>query len=45
VAAARIGRCSVLLTEDLQDGQDLDGLLVVSPFAHQPDMPAANPAR
>lgn len=35
-AARRLG-CSVLLTEDLQDGQDLDGLTVRSPFAHQPD--------
>ena len=45
VAAARIGRCSVLLTEDLQDGQDLDGLLVVSPFAHPPDLLEGNPSR
>jgi len=37
VAAARIGQCRVLLTEDLQDGQELDGLLVVNPFAHPPD--------
>lgn len=45
VAAARIGRCRVLLTEDLQDGQDLDGLLVVNPFTHDPDSqitPAGN---
>ena len=45
VAAARVGRCGVLLTEDLQDGQDLDGLLVVSPFVHPPDLLAANSAR
>jgi predicted nucleic acid-binding protein len=37
VAAARAARCSVLLTEDLQDGQDLDGLIVVNPFRHRPD--------
>lgn len=37
VAAARIGRCRVLLTEDLQGSQDLDGLLVVDPFTHYPD--------
>jgi predicted nucleic acid-binding protein len=37
VATARIGRCRVLLTEDLQDGQDLEGLLVVNPFRHPPD--------
>ena len=36
VAAARAGRCRTLLTEDLQDGQDLDGLLVVNPFTHDP---------
>jgi predicted nucleic acid-binding protein len=36
VATARLGRCRVLLTEDLQDGQDLEGLLVVNPFTHSP---------
>jgi predicted nucleic acid-binding protein len=36
VAAARASGCSHLLTEDLQDGQDLDGLLVVDPFRHEP---------
>lgn len=36
VASARLGRCRVLLSEDLQDGQDLDGLVVVNPFAHDP---------
>ena len=40
VAAARIGRCRVLLTEDLQDGQDLDGLLVTNPFERSPDAPS-----
>ncbi|MEE2753785.1 MAG: hypothetical protein VX910_07355, partial [Candidatus Latescibacterota bacterium] len=28
---------SVLLTEDLYNGQDLDGLRVVNPFTHSPD--------
>ena len=37
VAAAHIGGCRVLLTEDLQDGQDLDGLLVVNPFTRPPE--------
>src|SRR5512137_2152008 len=37
VAAARLSRCRVLLTEDLQDGQDLDGLRVVSPFERVPE--------
>jgi predicted nucleic acid-binding protein len=44
VAAARIGQCRVLLTEDLQDGQELDGLLVVNPFAHPPDPVGVSPA-
>lgn len=34
--AARLADCSILLTEDLQDGQDLDGLKVVSPFRASP---------
>ena len=37
VAAAQIGGCAYLLTEDLQDGQDLDGLEVVDPFRRSPD--------
>jgi len=37
VGAAHATRCRYLLTEDLQDGQDLDGLLVVNPFRHSPD--------
>ena len=36
VGAARVSGCSFLLTEDLQHGQDLDGLLVVSPFELAP---------
>ncbi len=36
VAAAQITRSTHLLTEDLQDGQDLDGLVVLNPFAHSP---------
>ncbi len=36
VASAQAGGCRYLLTEDLQDGQDLDGLLVVSPFRVTP---------
>lgn len=37
VAAAKATRSRYLLTEDLQDGQDLDGVLVVNPFRHTPD--------
>jgi predicted nucleic acid-binding protein len=37
VAAARLAECSHLLTEDLQHGQDLDGLRVVNPFRVSPD--------
>lgn len=36
VAAARAAGCDTLLTEDLQHGQDLDGLRVVNPFAQAP---------
>ena len=32
VGAARQLRCRYLLTEDLQDGQDLNGLTIVDPF-------------
>jgi len=35
VAAAQISGCGILLTEDLQDGQDLEGLRTVDPFTHQ----------
>lgn len=33
VAAAQLAKCRYLLTEDLQAGQDLDGVLVINPFA------------
>lgn len=35
-SAAQVIGCAVLLSEDLQDGQDLGGLLVVNPFQHPP---------
>lgn len=37
VAAAQRLECSHLLTEDLQDGQDLGGVTVIDPFRHDPD--------
>ncbi len=37
VSAARQSRSTFLLTEDLQDGQDLDGLTVINPFETAPD--------
>jgi predicted nucleic acid-binding protein len=37
VAAARHAGCEVLLTEDLQDGQVIDGLTVVNPFRQSPE--------
>lgn len=37
VSAAQVGGCRYLLTEDLQDGQDLDGVEVVDPFRRSPD--------
>lgn len=36
VAAAKAASCGYLLTEDLQHGQDLDGLIVLSPFRQNP---------
>jgi predicted nucleic acid-binding protein len=36
VAAAKTASCGFLLTEDLQDGQKLDGLEVVNPFLPGP---------
>jgi predicted nucleic acid-binding protein len=36
VAAAQAASCRYLLTEDLQADQDLDGVLVVNPFAQNP---------
>jgi len=36
VGAAKAGACTHLLTEDLQDGQNIDGLMVVSPFSSSP---------
>ena len=35
-ATARTGGCRFLLTEDLQHGQDLEGVLVVNPFFEHP---------
>jgi predicted nucleic acid-binding protein len=37
VAAALEPRCRWLLSEDLQDGQVVDGLTIISPFSHTPD--------
>jgi predicted nucleic acid-binding protein len=37
VAAAQISECAYLLTEDLQHGQDLEGVKVVDPFLVAPD--------
>ena len=39
VAAAKSIGCRYLLTEDLQTNQDLDGILVISPFLTDPDIP------
>ena len=37
VAAAREQSCAILLTEDLQHGQDFGGVRVVNPFVTDPD--------
>lgn len=36
VSAAQVCGARYLLTEDLQDGQNLDGIEVVNPFEHAP---------
>jgi predicted nucleic acid-binding protein len=36
IAAARAADCRYLLTEDLQRGQELDGVIVVNPFLSAP---------
>lgn len=36
VGAARVCGCGYVLTEDLQDGQELAGVRVVNPFLHRP---------
>ena len=37
VASAQVLECSFLLTEDLQEGQDLGGIRVVDPFRSSPE--------
>ena len=36
VAAAKVASCKYLLTEDLQEGQEMDGVVVVNPFRSKP---------
>ena len=38
VAAAHAAGCTYLLSEDLNDGQLIDTVTVISPFTHTPDM-------
>jgi predicted nucleic acid-binding protein len=37
VAAAKAASCRYLLTEDLQAGQEMDGVMVVNPFRSEPE--------
>lgn len=37
VGTAHVGGCGYLLTEDLQDGQEIAGVRVVNPFLSQPN--------
>ena len=37
VSAAQVANCRYLLTEELQDGQELGEVQVVSPFRHSPE--------
>jgi len=36
VSAAKAASCRYLLTEDLQEGQEMDGVVVVNPFRSSP---------
>lgn len=36
LSAARAQECTALLTEDLQDGQEIGGVTVIDPFSHEP---------
>ncbi len=36
VAAAKVASCRYLLTEDLQADQEIDGVIVINPFRHDP---------
>ncbi|MDT8369421.1 MAG: PIN domain-containing protein [Longimicrobiales bacterium] len=36
VAAGVVGRCGYILSEDLQDGQEVEGLTILNPFHHDP---------
>lgn len=38
VAAAKAASCRYLLTEDLQAGQNLDDVMVINPFRHDPSV-------
>lgn len=43
IASARAADCVILLTEDLQDGLDIDGLRVVNPFSSHFDIDSLVP--
>lgn len=43
-AAARVSKCEILLTEDFQTGQTLDGVEIISPFVTKP-LKLVTPAR
>jgi predicted nucleic acid-binding protein len=38
VAAAQVGDCSYLLTEDLEEGLKFDGVQVINPFVSTPEL-------
>ena len=37
VTTAQTSNCAYLISEDLQDGQDMDGTRIINPFRHTPD--------
>ncbi|MFM2197980.1 MAG: hypothetical protein RLZZ505_1412 [Verrucomicrobiota bacterium] len=43
VASAKASECGILLTEDLQDGLEIDGLRVMNPFSDRFDLRVLDP--
>ena len=38
LSAAQVSGCSIVLSEDLQDSQEMDRLTIVNPFLHGPEL-------
>jgi predicted nucleic acid-binding protein len=44
VAAALLAECRIFISEDLQDGREVSGMRITSPFADEFNAPLAGPA-